>query len=44
MITCNLTKEQLIEDMKNCPQTSTQSVYEHGVSVWNYMNDLMTFT
>lgn len=36
--------EKLIEDMKACPQTSTQSVYEHGVSVRDYVTDLITFT
>ena len=27
--------------MKDCEQTSGQSVYEHGVSVYNYFQDLL---
>ncbi len=29
--------------MKNCKQTETQSVYEHGISVNEYFNDLKSF-
>lgn len=39
----NLTLEQLIEDMKNCPQTKDQSVYEHGISVKNHTFELINF-
>jgi hypothetical protein len=31
----------LIEEMQQCPQTSTQNVYEHGASVWRYTHELL---
>lgn len=37
----NLTKEQVIDKMKSCPQTDNQSVYEHGISVREYTFDLL---
>jgi hypothetical protein len=27
--------------MKECQQTKGQSIYEHGISVWEYMDDLL---
>lgn len=36
-----ITKEQLIKDMQECQQTPGQSVYEHGLSVRNYLFDLL---
>jgi len=35
--------DQLIQDMKNCPQTETQSVYDHGLSVKNHFLQLLEF-
>ena len=37
------TKEQIIEDMKNCEQTKGQSVYEHGESVLAWIEDIMDY-
>lgn len=34
-------QDQVILDMKNCPQTETQSVYQHGLSVKDYTFDLI---
>ena len=36
-------QNRLINDMKNCPQTDTQSVYEHGVSVKEHIFELIAF-
>ena len=33
--------EELVRKMKSTPQTDTQSVYQHGESVSNYMVDLL---
>ena len=33
----------LIRQMKECPQTDTQSVYEHGVSVKEHIFELISF-
>lgn len=35
-----MNKEHLIELMKSCPQTDSQSVLEHGESVWNHFQIL----
>lgn len=34
--------DKLIEDMKNCPQTDTQSVYQHGISVRDHFFQLIS--
>jgi len=42
----NLTWEQVNKDMDNCPQTSTQSVAEHGHSVWRWyrvLNEILAY-
>lgn len=31
----------MIQDMKQCLQTENQSVYQHGLSVWNYTEQLI---
>lgn len=36
-------QNRLINDMKNCPQTDVQSVYEHGVSVKEHIFELTVF-
>ena len=36
-------QNRLINDMKNCPQTDNQSVYEHGVSVKEHIFELFSF-
>ena len=36
-----ITKLELIEMMKNCEQTKGQSVLDHGISVKNYLFDLI---
>ena len=35
-----MNKEYIIELMKSCPQTTTQSVLEHGESVWKHFQIL----
>lgn len=35
-------QSQLILDMQNCPQTETQSVYQHGLSVRDYLFELIS--
>ena len=36
-----ITKQELIQKMSECEQTKGQSVLEHGVSVKNYLFDLI---
>lgn len=36
-----ITKQELIEKMKSCEQTKVQSVYQHGVSVKDYLFDII---
>lgn len=36
----NMTKKQIVKDMKNCEQMKNLSVLEHGVSVARYFQDL----
>lgn len=38
-----MSREQLLRDMKNCPQTDFQSVYDHGLSVKDYTFQLIEF-
>lgn len=35
-----MNKLELIENMKNCEQTKGQSLYDHGLSVYEYFNKL----
>jgi len=35
-----MNKESIVVDMKNCPQTQNQSVYDHGISVNQYFWNL----
>lgn len=43
MIHCRSLQSQLITDMQACPQTETQSVYQHGLSVKEHIFDLISF-
>ena len=36
-----ITKQELIQRMSECEQTKNQSVLEHGISVKNYLFDLI---
>lgn len=38
-----MTKLELISKMKDCPQTKTQNVLEHGYSVWRHMKELLDY-